>query len=200
LLGKSLVKIVPFNHPLSPLDLEELRRELEARPEEDRRVTLVCLGMELAAQRWVEDWNRLRRGKDAINRIDIIELRTDPRYGRFIRHEPARAKVRIERKGDQVRVIVDDFISPSIIERLKQQAGILHPRIDDWQAMVDCVMIDPAYDGKVFNVVLSDVPEKKKDFVRGTYELPSPSGRTTVAVKIIDMLGEEVLVTKDLPA
>jgi len=48
-LGKRLVKIVPFNHPLTRLDLEGLRRELEARPEEDRGVVLVSLGKEPAA-------------------------------------------------------------------------------------------------------------------------------------------------------
>jgi len=56
-------------------------------------------------------------------------------------------------------------------------------------------MIDPAYDGQVFNVALSDVPERKTDLVAGRYELPAPNGDTTLAVKIIDMLGEEVLVT-----
>jgi len=59
--------------------------------------------------------------------------------------------------------------------------------------MVDCIMIDTAYDGQVFNVVLSDVPEKKTDLVQGNYTLPAPEGETTIAVKIIDMLGEEVL-------
>jgi len=49
-LGRSLVKIVPFGHPLSLLDLEELRRELDARPEEDRPVTLIdMLGEEVLA-------------------------------------------------------------------------------------------------------------------------------------------------------
>ncbi len=43
-LGRSLVKIIAFNHPLSPVDLERLKRELEARPDEDRVVTVVCLG------------------------------------------------------------------------------------------------------------------------------------------------------------
>ncbi len=206
-LGRSLVKIIPFGHPLTPLDLEELKRELEARPEEDRPITVVCLGMELAAQTWIEDWNRLRKRKKdeclhkpEVNKIEVIELRTDPKYGRFIRHEPARAKVKIARVGarhaaPQILVEIEDFISPTIVERLDQQAGILKPKIDDWRAMVDCVMIDPAYDGKVFNVALADVPEKKTDFVAGKYELPAPSGETTVAVKIIDMLGEEVLVT-----
>lgn len=65
--------------------------------------------------------------------------------------------------------------------------------------MVDCVTIDPAYDGAVFNVALSDIPEKKTDFVQGAYELDPPKGKkTTVAVKLIDMLGEEVLVTEDV--
>ncbi len=197
-LGKSLVKIVSFTHPLTPLDLEDLKRELDARPEEDRPVTVVCLGMELAAQTWVDEWNALRKGAAAVNKIKIVELRTDPTYGKFIRHEPARAKVRIERKKDTLHVAIEDFISPTIVERLQQQAGVLSPKIEDWRAMVDCVMIDPAHDGKVFNVALSDVPERKADLVEGAYELDAPSGKTTVAVKIVDMLGEEVIVTKEV--
>jgi len=197
-LGRNLVKIIPFNHPLSPLDLDEIRRELEARPEEDRNITVVCLGKELAADAWIEDWNRLRKGDKAVNRIEVIELRTDPRYGKFFEHKPASAKVRITRKDDQIHVEIQDFVSPTIIERLAQQSGVLKPQIDDWRAMVDCVMIDPAYNGEVFNVALSDVPAKKDDLVAGTYTLPAPDGETTVAVKIIDMLGEEVLVTEQL--
>ena len=194
-LGKALVKIIPFNHPLSPLDLEEIKRELDARPDEDRPVTCVCLGQELAAAAWAEDWNRLRKGKDAANKIAVIELRTDPRHGKFFQHAPATAKAKITRTKDTIHVVIEDFISPSILERLREQAGVLTPRIDDWRAMVDCVMVDTAYDGQVFNVALSDVPEKKADFVAGTYELPAPKGKTTIALKIVDMLGEEVLVT-----
>lgn len=95
---------------------------------------------------------------------------------------------------------IEDFISPTIIERLTQQAGIVQARIDDWRAMVDCVMIDTAYNGKAFNVVWADVPEKKTDLVSGRYDLPAPEGETTVAVRITDMLGEEVLVTEQLAA
>jgi hypothetical protein len=61
--------------------------------------------------------------------------------------------------------------------------------------MVDSVMIDPAYNGEVFNVALADVPEKKSDLVAGKYTLLVPDGESTVAVKITDMLGEEVLIT-----
>ena len=47
----------------------------------------------------------------------------------------------------------------------------------------------------MFNVVLSDVPEKKNDLVSGQYDVTLPKAKTTVAVKIIDMLGEEILET-----
>ncbi len=193
-LGKRLVKIIPFTHPLTLLDLEELKRELNARPDEDRGVVLVCLGKEPAADAWVEDWNRLRRGKAEVNRIEVIELRTDPKYGKFFQHQPARAKVKVTRKNDTIVVEIEDFISPSVVERLQEQAGLVKPKIDDWRAMVDCVLIDPDYDGKVFRIGLSDVPERKTDLVAGRYEVPAARGEGTIAVKVIDMLGDEVLV------
>jgi len=34
------------------------------------------------------------------------------------------------------------------------------------------------------------------DYVQGKYELPAPKSEITIAVIIIDMLGEEVLATK----
>ena len=142
---------------------------------------------------WLEQWNRLRTKGDFPNKISVIELRTDPKYGKFFEHQPAQAKVTIERQGDKINVRIDDFISPTIIERLQSQAGLLTPQIDDWRAMVDSIMIDTAYNGEVFNVVLADVPERKDDLVIGEYELDAPDYETTVAVKITDMLGEEVL-------
>jgi DNA modification methylase len=198
ILGKRLVKIIPFGHPLTLLDLEELKKELAARPTEERDVVLVCLGKETAAGMWLEDWNRIRRKGEVPNRIEVIELRTDPKYGKFFVHQPSKAKLNIQRDGDKVVVEIQDFISPSIIERLKGQSGILSPQINDWRSMVDCVMIDSTYDGSVFNITFSDVPEKKNDLVTGKYEFPAPDGRTTVAVKVIDMLGEEVLITKEV--
>lgn len=38
------------------------------------------------------------------------------------------------------------------------------------------------------------MPEKKEDLVKGKYEVELPSPEAKVAVKIIDMLGEELLV------
>lgn len=193
-LGNRLVKIVPFNHPLSPLDLEAIDNELKRRPGEERDVTVVCLGMELAARAWAEQHNRTR----PINRFHIIELRTDRKYGGFIKHEPLSAVIDVQRSGDKLVVEITDVFSPTIMQRLNMEEGLFRAHIDDWRAVVDCVLIDTAYNGELFNVVLSDVPAKKQEMVAGSYELTAPPPGSTVAVKVIDMLGEEVVVTREV--
>src|SRR4030042_1992446 len=75
-LGKRLAKIIPFGHPLTLLDLEELKKELNARPDEERDAVLVCLGKETAVDGWLEDWNRIRRKGDVPNKIEVIDLHT----------------------------------------------------------------------------------------------------------------------------
>lgn len=119
-----LVKIIPFNHPLSPLDLDDLRKEIERRPEEERDITIVCLGLELKARAWVEDYNRTR----PINKINIIELRSDRKYGGFIKHEPLVASVSIKRHKNKLKVTINDVYSPSIVQRLNMDDGLFLPR------------------------------------------------------------------------
>jgi hypothetical protein len=193
-LGKRLVKIVPFNHPLTRLDLQMIQDELKRRSTEERDIMVVCLGKELASDAWLADYNH----KHPVNKISVIELRTDPRYGKFFEHHSASAETRVSRQDGKIVVDIDDFISPTILERLEMDSGIFKAKITDWRAMVDTVLIDPVYDGQVFNVALSDVPERKSDLVSGHYELPAPDGQTIVAIKIIDMLGEEVLITQNV--
>lgn len=193
-LGSRLVKIIPLNHPLTPMDLEDLRQELHRRPEEERDITLVCLGMELAARAWIEDYNRAR----PINKVHVIELRTDKKYGGFMTHEPLAASVSVTRIKDKLQVQVNDVFSPSILQRLNMEQGVFRAQIEDWRAVVDCILIDTDYDGSVFNVALTDTPARKQDLVEGSYTLPAPRKGATVAVKIIDMLGEEVIVTEQV--
>jgi len=187
-LGKELVKIIDFNHPLTLLDLQLLEDELKKRPDEERNIVLVCLGKELVVDPWIDDWNK----KHPVNKIRAIELRTDKKYGKFLVHQPAIAKVKIERKGDKAIIDILDFVSPTIIERLNDPQSVFKVKIPDFRAMIDVALIDTDYDGKTFHIVYSDVPEKKSDYVSGHYELDIPKKKTTIAVKIIDMLGEEV--------
>jgi DNA modification methylase len=192
--GGRLVKIVPFNHPLTPLDLEAVRNELKTRQTEERDVMVVCLGWQHDARAWVETYNRNR----PVNKLHVVELRTDRKLGGIIKHEPLTAEVSAKRTGNgasaQLVVEVQDVVSPTIMQRLNLEQGVFRAQITDWRAVVDCILIDTQYDGQVFNVALADVPERKQDLVNGRYELPAPPGNSTVAVKIIDMLGEELVI------
>ncbi len=193
-LGKNLVKLIDFNHPLTLLDLQLLQDELKKRPDEDRDITIVCLGKELAVDPWIEEWNK----KHPVNKIKVIELKTDKKYGSFLIHKPAEAKVNIKRKNGKVIIEIKDFISPTIIERLNINNKLFKVKIPDFRSMIDTVLIDTNYDGNTFHIVYSDVPEKKNDLVAGKYEIEIPKKKTKVAVKIIDMLGEEVLSVKEI--
>ena len=188
--GGKLVKIVPFNHPLTPLDLESVQTELKNRPQEERDVLVVCLGWQHDARAWVEQYNARR----PINKLHVTELRSDRKVGGFIRHEPLSAQVKIEHKNDKLVITIEDVLSPTIVQRLNLEQGVFRAQITDWRAVVDCILIDTQHDGKVFNVTLSDVPARKQDLVAGCYELSAPPAGSTVAVKIIDMLGEELVV------
>jgi len=188
-LGKNLVKIIDFNHPLTLLDLQLLQDELKKRPDEDRDITIVCLGKELAVDPWIGEWNK----KHPINKIKVIELKTDKKYGSFLIHKPAEAKVSIKRKNNKATIEIQDFISPTIIERLNIDNTLFKVKIPDFRSMIDCVLIDNNYDSNTFHIVYSDVPEKKNDLVTGKYEIEILKKKTILAVKIIDMLGEEIM-------
>jgi DNA modification methylase len=197
-LGKNLVKIIDFNHPFTLLDFQLIQDELKKRPNEDRNITIVCLGKELAVDPEIDKWNKTRpyksvKTKERVNLIEVIELKTDKKYGNFLIHKPAGAKVKIKRKANKAVIEILDFISPTIIERLNIDNTLFKVKIPDFRAMIDCVLVDTNYDGKTFYIVYSDIPEKKSDLVTGKYEIEIPEKKTKVAVKIIDMLGEEVI-------
>ena len=193
-LGNKLVKIIPFNHPLSPPDIEEVKRVLSSRPEEERNIVMVCLGTEIAARAVIEQHNKNR----PINKLEIIELRTHPKYGGIIKHEPLSAEISVKKEGQELIITIEDVLSPSILQRLNKDEGLFRAQITDWRAQVDTVLIDTNYSGEVFNITHSDVPERKKDMVLGEYCVPLPAKGSVIAVKIIDMLGEEVICVETL--
>jgi len=193
-LGKNLVKIIDFNHPFTLLDFQLIKDELKKRPDEDRDITVVCLGKELAVDPEIDEWNK----KHPVNKIEVIELKTDKKYGNFLIHKPDEAKVKIERKDNKAIIEILDFISPTIIERLNIDYALFKVKIPDFRSMIDYVLIDTNYDGKTFHIVYSDVPEKKDDLIKGKYELEIPKDKTKIAVKIVDMLGEEVPIEKEI--
>ena len=71
---------------------------------------------------------------------------------------------------------------------------MIKAEIPDFRSQIDCVMIDLDYNGKVFDIDFSDLPAKKAELVNGAYEFDAKACGKKIAVKVVDMLGEEVLV------
>jgi DNA modification methylase len=190
-LGGKLAKVIDFNHPLTPYDLQIVQDELRKRPEENRDVTIVCLGKELAVDPWISDYNK----KHPVNKFEVIELRTDSKYGKLLVYRPPEARIDAKRSGSKARVKLTHFVSPSIVDRINDPERLVSVKIKDFRSMIDVILIDANYDGKVFKITHSDVPQSKEALVMGSYELEIPKSKTTVAVKVVDMLGEECVAT-----
>ena len=179
-----LAKIIDLDRPLTHLDIQIIKDEIRNnRPDETRNITIFCNGseMELIAE--------LAKEKTPINRITICDIQQDG----VITYQPAEAEVQITKKGKQATVKIVDYISPSILARLEIDRTLFNEQIDDFRAQIDYILIDTDYNGKVFNIVENDLPSKKTDFITGEYELILPRIDAKVAVKIVDMLGEEVI-------
>lgn len=186
-VGQRLVKVAELNKPVTKLDIQGIIDELKNRPDEDRDILLIGSGVELGVDELLRDRQQLA---GSVNKIEVKDIQTDG----VIVAEPAEANVTIDKKGDKVAIKINSYISPTIIKRLDLDRSIFGEHIKDFRAQIDTVMIDTNYDGKTFNVVHSDVPAKKSNFVAGEYELGLPKTSKKVAIKITDMLGEETII------
>ena len=198
--GQRLVKIAELNKPLTRLEIQEIKDEItNVRPEEERNILVICSGSEQGLLEEVQSQNR----KLPINKIVIQDIQKD---GVF-EYIPAEATAEIKRippisdeidplKGVRCKVTITDYFSPTILQRLNLDRTVFDEFISDFRSQIDVVLIDFNYSGETFNICHSDVPKKKTDLVSGEYEfdLPNPNGK--IALKIVDMLGEEVLVVE----
>jgi DNA modification methylase len=189
--GQRLVKIAELNKPLTRLEIQEIRDEItNNRPEEDRNILVICSGQE---QGLVDEINSFNR-KSPINKIVVQDIQKD---GVF-EYIPAEATVQVTKENGKGRVLISDYFSPTILQRLNLDRTVFDEYISDFRSQIDVVLIDYDYDGKVFNICHSDVPKRKTDLVVGEYEFDLPNPNCIIAVKIVDMLGEEVLVVGDI--
>lgn len=83
----------------------------------------------------------------------------------------------------------------SMVERIRESESLAGEKISDFRSIIDYVLIDDDYDGKVFNIRLTDIPGSKRQLIRGRYEVPLAGKKRRVAVKIVDILGRETVVS-----
>lgn len=186
-VGDRLVKIAELNTPVTKLEVQAIIDELSNRASENRDILLVGSGIELGVEAMLAERQQLA---GAPNTIEIKDIQRDG----IIVSEPAEADITITKSDNTVHIKLNYYLSPTIIARLNIDRSIFGERIKDFRAQIDTVLIDTNYDGQTFNVAYADVPEKKKDFVRGEYDLALPQSSQKIAVKITDMLGEETLI------
>ena len=186
-LDGTLVKIVDLTKPLTHLDFQHIKDELAIRADEKRNITVFCYGSESSLRNVIDEWNRSPR----INKIIVREIGSEG----ITTFEPAQAKVDFKREGQNVTITIADYISSTICDRLDLDRTIFDEHIEDFRAQIDCVLIDTDYKGEHFTIVESDVPKNKEDFIEAEYMVPIPRSDARVAVKIIDMLGEETIET-----
>jgi nucleoside-triphosphatase THEP1 len=73
-------------------------------------------------------------------------------------------------------------------------------KVDDFKQIIDSVAIDVDYNGKLFNAEVMDLPEKKET-IKAKYSWDyEKKGKYTVAIKVVDVLGEEYFETFEVNA
>ena len=184
IVGGKLAKIIDLHRPLNRLDIQIIKDEIaHNRPDETRDIAVFCNGSEMGIIA------ELAEEKSPINKIAVCDIQRDG----VITNQPAEADVQIAITGKKATVKIIDYISPSILARMEIDRTIFNEQIDDFRAQIDCVLIDTDYNGRYFDIAKSDIPKKKTDLIKGEYALTLPRADAKVAVKIVDMLGEEVV-------
>ena len=141
-LDGTLVKIIDLTKPLTPLDIQTIKDELDDRPDESRNITVFCYGTNSNIQAELKEENRRR----AVNKIFVRDIGSEG----ITTFEPASAEVNFERDEDSVKITIAEYISPTILARMDIDRTIFDEQIDDFRAQIDCVLIDRDYTGRVF--------------------------------------------------
>lgn len=187
--GERLAYIARLDKPLTRADVQLVENEIKTnRPDEERDITIIGNGSETGLADEVAKAQKRR----PVNKIKIVDIQ----QAGVSTSKPAVAEVEITKRGKTASVRIDNYASPSIMEKLNADEGAFAKRIGDFRAQIDRVLWDSDYDGECFNITGDDSPEKKTDLIRGEYEINLPRAGAKFAVKIIDMLGEEILIVK----
>jgi hypothetical protein len=67
----------------------------------------------------------------------------------------------------------------------------------DWRGAIDCITIDPAYNGHTLCVAVADAPHKRTQLVACDYILPAAALGQKLAVRVTDIWGAEGLAVHE---
>ncbi len=211
ILDNNFVKIMPMNRVLNKLDIKMVLKSIENKidtftarkksktgePIYKESVLIVCSGMEID----VPDFLKKENKTDV--KVEIRNILTDKKNLIFKKKPEARIKVKAKNK--RLSIEVKEFYSPILMRKLEIENQRMlkreyHAKVKDFRQVIDSVAIDVDYDGKLFNAEITDLPDKK-EVIEGKYSWNyEKKGKYTVAVKIVDVLGEEYFETFEVSA
>lgn len=213
-LGADYVKIISPNRVLGKMDIslvieaikknkdlfivKKVSKQKEATFE--NKVIVICSGAELDVRDFVKKENNT--GVE----IEIRDIQIDKKELDF--KKPTEAVISYTVKGSKLTVDVKDYYSPLLMKRLeleneKRLSMAERVQLFDYRQALEHIVIDVNYgEGQKkgsdisFNAEIFAHKEKKNELVETlneyTYE---KKGTYTVAVKIVDVLGEEYFET-----
>ena len=178
------VKILPVDRIATKADLNDLVAKLpyktydkikEENPNDPvDKITLVCMGHE-------PDLRASFQQMVGAYKVDIlvVDILRDKSALEFKRE--AQAKVILKNN----ELIISSFYPMNLLQKL----SIQKENVEQWNQLVDSVMIDYNYDGSTLKPQIIDVPEKN-ELVKGNYKIPSEHGK--IRIKITDLLSESL--------
>jgi len=129
--------------------------------------------------------------------VDIEIKNIQQEKENLIFKKPPEANIELVKHANSISLQLKDFFSPYLMQKLESENKKSlkdegKARVTDFRQIIDSVAIDPAYDGELFNAQIIDIPSKK-ELIKANYEIKDFKG--VIAVKIIDILGEEYFKT-----
>lgn len=197
----SYVKVIDPNRLLSKKDIDEILKNID---DEDENfilsksplryydVEIICSGRELDIETYIRKTNTTQI--KLIVRDILIEKK-----GLIFKEKPT-LEYTHSLSGKTLSITLSDFISPVLLKKLDidNKWATEKTVIEDFKSIIDSVAIDIDYDEELFNAEIIDTPSKKQ-MIQGSYEWEyKATGKQTIAIKIIDILWEELFETFDI--
>jgi DNA modification methylase len=210
-LDKNFVKVMPLNRVLNKMDIRTLLKNVgdkldsftvktkskAGEPVYEEGVLVICSGMELDVRDFIKKEN-----KTGV-KIEVRDILTDKKN--LIFKKKPEAKIDVKAKDKKLSVELKDFYSPILMRKLEiENEKVLKKdhkaKVEDFKQIIDSVAIDVDYNGKLFNAEVMDLPDKK-EVIKAKYSWEyTKKGKYTVAIKVVDVLGEEYFETFEINA
>lgn len=205
-LGSDLVKIMPMNRVLNKMDIRSILKSVQdnignftvkkqSKTQEaiyEEEIRIICSGMEYDVLNFLKKEN-----KTGVT-VEIDDILTDTKD--LVFKEYPESKIGLKAKDKKLTIEIKEFFSPLLMRKLELENDKVlkkdrKTKVEDFKQIIDSVAIDVDYNGKLFNAEIMDLPDKK-EIVKAKYSWEyTKKGEYTVAIKIVDVLGEEYFET-----